>query len=241
MFTGLIVEVGSIAYVGARPGGLQLAVRAPRIVADAAVGDSIACNGVCLTIESMAGEQFEAHAGWRPCSGPPCTWRPGDPVNSARPAPDRPHGATTSRAMSTASACTGRPTAIHGSTASESEDRMVYGGERHRYRRYQSHRYRNRRRLFRRDHLACRQHESTERHPVAKSISRSTSRRKCPPDLRGRHTARDRRHGGPSAPSRLHGLRKSAVYCFAHGGMLRVHRPEHPWREGYGHRNTKGA
>lgn len=134
MFTGLIVEVGSISRVGSRPGGLQLVVRAPRIVADAAVGDSIACNGVCLTIESIAGEQFEAHAGAETMQRTTMhAWRPGDPVNlepALRPT-DRMGGHYVQGHVDCVGECTGRQAA--GDTWFYAfripENRMVYLAE----------------------------------------------------------------------------------------------------------------
>ncbi|RMG63110.1 MAG: riboflavin synthase, partial [Calditrichaeota bacterium] len=50
MFTGLIEEVGRVA--GRRPiqGGIRLTIAAERVLEDLKVGDSIAVNGVCLTV-----------------------------------------------------------------------------------------------------------------------------------------------------------------------------------------------
>jgi len=69
MFTGLVEEVGEIASVQATSTGRDLAVRVPaslRVRAslrDANVGDSIAVNGVCLTVVQLAGDTFTCHAG----------------------------------------------------------------------------------------------------------------------------------------------------------------------------------
>ena len=54
MFTGIVEELGEV--VGQQPG--QLSVRGPRVTADARPGDSIAVNGVCLTVVSLAGGEF---------------------------------------------------------------------------------------------------------------------------------------------------------------------------------------
>lgn len=50
MFTGIIVELGEIASLEKRTGSARLSVAAGDIVTDAAIGDSIAVNGICLTV-----------------------------------------------------------------------------------------------------------------------------------------------------------------------------------------------
>src|SRR5215203_6404921 len=50
MFTGLVREVGEVVSVQGDGRGVRLAVRAPLTAADAAVGDSVAIGGVCLTV-----------------------------------------------------------------------------------------------------------------------------------------------------------------------------------------------
>ena len=50
MFTGLVREVGEVVSVERDGGGVRLAVRSPITAADAAVGDSVAISGVCLTV-----------------------------------------------------------------------------------------------------------------------------------------------------------------------------------------------
>lgn len=57
MFTGIIEEVGEI--VEASEGVLRIS--APLILADAALGDSIAINGVDLTVAAMDGPAFMAN------------------------------------------------------------------------------------------------------------------------------------------------------------------------------------
>jgi len=49
MFTGLIEEVGTLSRVARQGEALVLTVRASKVLEDAALGDSIAVNGVCLT------------------------------------------------------------------------------------------------------------------------------------------------------------------------------------------------
>jgi riboflavin synthase len=56
MFTGLIEEIGSVLEVRASASGRRIRIRAPGIAAQAVAGESIACNGVCLTIETPDAE-----------------------------------------------------------------------------------------------------------------------------------------------------------------------------------------
>lgn len=63
MFTGLVEEVGEITALRATPAGTALRLRAPGVAAQAAVGDSVAVNGICLTVEQIAGEQLAFHLG----------------------------------------------------------------------------------------------------------------------------------------------------------------------------------
>jgi riboflavin synthase len=57
MFTGLVEEVGRLA--GRWPSG-RFRFTAERVLADTAVGDSIAVNGCCLTVVAMGEGYFEA-------------------------------------------------------------------------------------------------------------------------------------------------------------------------------------
>ena len=57
MFTGIIEEVGRVAEAGE---GL-LRIAAPLITSDAALGDSIAINGVDLTVAAIEGHVFMAN------------------------------------------------------------------------------------------------------------------------------------------------------------------------------------
>ena len=57
MFTGIIEEVGRVAEAGE---GL-LRIAAPLITSDAALGDSIAINGVDLTVAAIEGDVFMAN------------------------------------------------------------------------------------------------------------------------------------------------------------------------------------
>jgi len=81
MFTGIIEEVGEVVEAGEG----TLRIRAPFVLQDAKLGDSIAVNGVDLTVASIDGDTFFANL-------MPETYRrsnlgelrPGDRVNLAR-------------------------------------------------------------------------------------------------------------------------------------------------------------
>ncbi len=60
MFTGIIEELGSIQNVKPVTDGAQIVVLAPTILADAKIGDSIAVNGVCLTVVEKTSNTFLA-------------------------------------------------------------------------------------------------------------------------------------------------------------------------------------
>jgi riboflavin synthase len=62
MFTGIIEDVGAIAAIGKLGGRWELAVRTGLPAGGIAIGDSIAVNGVCLTVTRLAGSLFYADA-----------------------------------------------------------------------------------------------------------------------------------------------------------------------------------
>lgn len=59
MFTGLIEAVGAVTEARRTPAGLVLRVESP-LAAELAAGDSIAVNGVCLTVVRPAADAFAA-------------------------------------------------------------------------------------------------------------------------------------------------------------------------------------
>ena len=61
MFTGIIQAVGQIEQISARGGDVRLTVATGDLdLADVALGDSIATNGVCLTAVELTGRGFAA-------------------------------------------------------------------------------------------------------------------------------------------------------------------------------------
>lgn len=62
MFTGIVAEVGSITALDRSSGGVRFAVHAPRTSADLNVGESVAVNGVCLTVTDRKNRSFVVEA-----------------------------------------------------------------------------------------------------------------------------------------------------------------------------------
>ena len=60
MFTGIVEELGEVVGVEPLRDASRLTVRGPLVTRDAAHGDSIAVNGVCLTVVERDGEAFTA-------------------------------------------------------------------------------------------------------------------------------------------------------------------------------------
>ena len=60
MFTGIIEEIGSVKHIRTGARSMTLTIGASRVLTDVQLGDSIAVNGVCLTVSHFAGNQFEA-------------------------------------------------------------------------------------------------------------------------------------------------------------------------------------
>lgn len=60
MFTGIVEEVGSIAGVERGAKSAKLKINAKTVLEGTKLGDSIAVNGVCLTVTSMANGTFTA-------------------------------------------------------------------------------------------------------------------------------------------------------------------------------------
>ncbi|MBK7702970.1 MAG: riboflavin synthase [bacterium] len=52
VFTGLVREIGTVTAVSARGGVAVLTLRAPACAPELAVGDSLAVDGICLTVTS---------------------------------------------------------------------------------------------------------------------------------------------------------------------------------------------
>ncbi|HVF20338.1 MAG TPA: riboflavin synthase [Mycobacteriales bacterium] len=60
MFTGIVEELGEVVGLQRLDGAARLTVRGPKVVSDARHGDSIAVNGVCLTVVEVLDGAFTA-------------------------------------------------------------------------------------------------------------------------------------------------------------------------------------
>ncbi len=59
MFTGIVEEIGRIEAVQKGSQSSILKIAAQRVLEGSQIGDSIACNGVCLTITNMSEKSYE--------------------------------------------------------------------------------------------------------------------------------------------------------------------------------------
>ncbi|NOR44673.1 MAG: riboflavin synthase, partial [Candidatus Delongbacteria bacterium] len=62
MFTGLIKEIGSIKSIKKLGDGSEITVSTQEVIKDAAIDDSIAINGVCLTVVAVDNNSFTVQA-----------------------------------------------------------------------------------------------------------------------------------------------------------------------------------
>jgi len=60
VFTGIVEELGEVVGVDVTGDSARIRIRGPLVTVDAARGDSIAINGVCLTVTSSRDGEFSA-------------------------------------------------------------------------------------------------------------------------------------------------------------------------------------
>lgn len=85
MFTGIIEEVGRVAAVRPVGNAIRLRILASTVVSDVKLGDSIAVNGVCLTVTRFSNSAFEADVVPETMRKTALrTLQPGSPVNLER-------------------------------------------------------------------------------------------------------------------------------------------------------------
>lgn len=60
MFTGLVEELGTIISIAKGARSARLLIAASQVLEDGKIGDSIAVNGVCLTVVAIEGNGFQA-------------------------------------------------------------------------------------------------------------------------------------------------------------------------------------
>lgn len=58
MFTGIVEEIGTVEELSEVGGGWSLTVQASTVLEDTGLGDSLAVNGVCLTVTDMTDSAF---------------------------------------------------------------------------------------------------------------------------------------------------------------------------------------
>ncbi|GHB94696.1 riboflavin synthase [Cerasicoccus arenae] len=58
MFTGIVEETGEIISFAEGAESWRLVIRAERVLSDLGIGDSLACNGCCLTVVEIQGNQL---------------------------------------------------------------------------------------------------------------------------------------------------------------------------------------
>ncbi len=60
MFTGIVEELGQVVSVERGEASASVCIAGPLVTSDVGIGDSIAVNGVCLTVTSVREGQFTA-------------------------------------------------------------------------------------------------------------------------------------------------------------------------------------
>jgi riboflavin synthase len=86
VFTGIVEELGSVVRIDDLGEAARLTVRGPQVVSDAGIGDSIAVNGVCLTVVTHDHESFTADVMAETLNRTTLgRLREGSPVNLERP------------------------------------------------------------------------------------------------------------------------------------------------------------
>lgn len=59
MFTGIVEEIGTIQKINWGSNSAKLSIQAKKILEDIKIGDSIATNGICLTVTAYSESSFE--------------------------------------------------------------------------------------------------------------------------------------------------------------------------------------
>ena len=60
MFTGIVEEIGTITRIVPGQNSAVVTIQARKVLEDASIGDSIAVNGICLTITQLHSDSFSA-------------------------------------------------------------------------------------------------------------------------------------------------------------------------------------
>jgi riboflavin synthase len=85
LFTGIIEEIGYVKRINQQSRSAQIEIKADKVLGDVAVGDSIAVNGVCLTVVAFDSQHFTADVMPETVSKTNLReLKPGSPVNLER-------------------------------------------------------------------------------------------------------------------------------------------------------------
>ncbi len=85
MFTGIVEELGTVAAVEDQGDAIRLTIRAATVLEDAALGDSVAVNGCCLTVAARDEDTWTADVMQETLDKTSLRGvRPGDTVNLER-------------------------------------------------------------------------------------------------------------------------------------------------------------
>lgn len=91
MFTGIVEEIGTIAWArssdGDRGGDLRVRIAAAAVLDDLAVGDSVSVSGCCLTAVAIDPEGFEVELSRETLAKTAPRWHEGARVNLERAMP----------------------------------------------------------------------------------------------------------------------------------------------------------
>ena len=84
MFTGIVEEVGRVAWAEPRGGDLRVRIEADRVLVGLAIGDSVACGGCCLTVVAHDERGFEVELSLETVAKTAPRWRAGAALNLER-------------------------------------------------------------------------------------------------------------------------------------------------------------
>lgn len=62
MFTGIVLDLGRLEARFPHNGGMDFLISTPVLAPSLKIGDSVACDGVCLTVTALEGPAFRVHA-----------------------------------------------------------------------------------------------------------------------------------------------------------------------------------
>ena len=84
MFTGIISQVGRVAHSEHKDGGVSLRIEPAQLWPDLELGESIACNGTCLTVTDWDDRTFGVDLSQETLAKTAPHWNAGDPLNLER-------------------------------------------------------------------------------------------------------------------------------------------------------------